>query len=129
MIPIRSSSKWIGVYIIYAALIFIGFFVTRIKLGDELFSSNTFRLFIISLGSALIPCIGGFLGKRLFFIIYTISAIIGVLYMFYVIFGNTAPGWGDLTSLIGYLFLLCIGTIVGFIAEIVSFFINKKNNK
>ena len=48
--------------------------------------------------------------------------------MFYVVLGNTAPGWGDLTSIVGYLFMVGVGAIVGLVTELVLYFIKKNKN-
>lgn len=128
MIPSKKSNQWIGVFIFYTLVIFIGLLTTRFILGSEIFIKYILSLLLISLGSALIPCIGGFLGKRMFFIIYTFCAIIGILYMFYVVLGNTAPGWGDLTSIVGLLFMVGVGAALGLVTEIIIYFVKRKQN-
>jgi hypothetical protein len=97
-------------------------------LGSELLGRYIFGLLIISTGSALIPCIGGFLGKRVFFLIYTFCTISGILYMFYVVLGNTAPGWGDLTSIVGLLFMVSVGAALGIVIEVIVYFVKRKQN-
>ncbi|MGE6489196.1 hypothetical protein [Paenisporosarcina sp. NPDC076898] len=128
MIPPKKSFQWIGIFILYTVIIFISLLATRVLFGSELSNPSIISLLIISKVSALIPSIGGFLGKRIFFIIYTVSTIVGMLYMFYVVLGNTAPGWGDLTSIIGYLFIVGVGAVLALVTEVVSYFV-KKNTK
>lgn len=128
MIPSKKSKKWIGVFIFYTIVVFISLLSTRFILGSEIVGDYILGMVIISLGSALIPCIGGFLGRQMFFKVYTFSAAIGILYMFYVVLGNTAPGWGDLTSIVGYLFMVGVGAIVGLVTELVIYFIKTKKN-
>ena len=128
MIPPKKSNQWIGVFILYTVVIFIGLLTTRVLLGSDILDRYIFSLIIISIVSALIPSIGGFLGKRIFFIIHTLSAIVGILYMFYVVLGNTAPGWGDLTSIIGYLFIVGVGAILALVTEVVSYFVKIKQH-
>ncbi len=126
MLPLKKSNKWLGVFIFYALLIFVALLTTRFVLGSEIFGRYILGLIIIAMVSAFIPCVGGFLGKRIFFILYTISALIGVLYMFYVVLGNTAPGWGDLTSIIGYLFIVGVGAVLALITEIIVYLFKTK---
>lgn len=129
MLPLKKSSKWIGFFILYTIVIFIGLISTRFILGSEIFGRYILGLLIISMVSALIPCIGGYLGKRIFFIVYTLSALVGILYMFYVVLGNTAPGWGDLTSIVGYLFIVAIGIVLALVTEVIYYFTKAKQIK
>lgn len=46
--------------------------------------------------------------------------------MFYVVLGNTSPGWSDLTSIIGYISIVAFGGILALITEILSYFIKRK---
>lgn len=128
MIPSKKSKKWIGVFIFYTIVVFISLISTRFILGSEIVGDYIFGMVTISLGSALIPCIGGFWGRQMFFKVYTFSAAVGILYMFYVVLGNTAPGWGDLTSIVGYLFMVGVGAIVGLVTELAIYFIKTKKN-
>jgi len=128
MLPSKKSKKWIGVFIFYTLVIFIGFLATRFMLGSELFGRYLLSLLGLSLVSALIPCIGGYLGKRIFFIIYTFCVISGILYMFYVVLGDISPGWGDLTSIISFLFMVVLGIVLALVTEIVIYFVKRKQN-
>ena len=128
MIPLKKSNNWIGVFIFYTLVIFIGLLTSRFVLGSEFFVRYILAMLLIAIVSALIPCIGGFLGKRIFFIIYTLSAIVGILYMFYVVLGNTAPGWGDLTSIVGYLFIVGVGAVLAVVTEVIIYFVKTKQN-
>ena len=129
MIPSKSSKKWIVVFLIYTIVVFFSFLITRLVLGSDVLGRYLFGMMIMSMSSAFIPCIAGYLGKRVFFIVDTIFIVLGILYMFYVALGNTAPGWGDLTSIIGYLFIVLFGVIIASIAEIINYFITKRKNK
>jgi hypothetical protein len=128
MIPLKKSNNWVGVFIFYSLVIFIGLLTSRFVLGSEFFVRYILAMLLIAMVSALIPCIGGFLGKRIFFIIYTLSVIVGILYMFYVVLGNTSPGWGDLTSIIGYLFIVVVGAVLALLTEVIIYFVKPKQN-
>jgi hypothetical protein len=125
MIPLKKSNNWIGVFIFYALVIFICLLTSRFILGSEFFVSNILAMLLLAMVSALIPCIGGFLGKRIFFKIYTLSVIVGILYMFYVVLGNTSPGWGDLTSIVGYLFIVGVGAVLALATEVIIYFVKQ----
>jgi hypothetical protein len=128
MIPLKKSNNWVGVFIFYTLVIFIGLLTSRFVLGSEFFVRYMLAMLLIAMVSALIPCIGGFLGKRIFFIINTLSAIVGILYMFYVVLGNTSPGWGDLTSIVGYLFIVGVGAVLALVTEVIIYFVKTKQN-
>ncbi|MHB8131471.1 MAG: hypothetical protein ACYDEX_21015 [Mobilitalea sp.] len=129
MIPSKSSKKWIVVFLIFTIVVFFSFLITRLVLDSDVLGRYLFGLIMMSVSSAFIPCIAGYLGRRVFFIVDTIFIVLGILYMFYVVLGNTAPGWGDLTSIIGYLFIVLLGVIIASIAEIINYFITKRKNK
>ncbi|MBU3188804.1 hypothetical protein K9O30_06470 [Clostridium bowmanii] len=129
MMPLKKSNRWIWIFILYTIIIFTGLLTTRFILGSEILVKYILSLILISLVSALIPCIGGFLGKRLFFLIYTFCTIVGILYMFYVVLGNTAPGWGDLTSIVGLLFMVGVGATLGLVVEVILYFVKRKQSK
>lgn len=129
MIPQKKSNQWIGVFILYIIVIFISLLTTRVMLGSEILGRNIFGLFIISTISALLPIIGGFLGKRIFFNVYTFSNILGIFYMFYVVIGNASPGWSDLTSIVGYIYIVTVGAILALLTEVISYFVISNKNK
>ena len=128
MLPLKKSNQWFWIFIIYTIAIFVGLIATRFILGSEIFVKYILSMLLISMVSAIIPCIAGYLGRRIFFIIYTISAMVGILYMFYVVLGNTSPGWGDLTSIVGYLFIVVVGVGLGLISEVINYFVKRRQN-
>lgn len=125
MMRFKKSSKWIIVFIVYTILIFAALLITRFILGKDSPGKSILGLIVLSLSSAFIASIGGYLGRRLFFWIYSASVLLGLFYTFYVVLGDIAPGWGDLTSMIGYLFIVLGGIVIACIVEIISFIIKK----
>jgi len=126
MIPAVNSRKWLVVFIIYAAAIFAAFFVTRVLRDNHSLNRSVSGILILSVFTSLVPSIGGYMGKRVFFIIYTISVVLGLLFALYTVLANIAPGWDDLTSIIGYLFIVAIGFIVAANAELIRMFLNNR---
>ncbi|MDF2942739.1 MAG: permease [Herbinix sp.] len=117
--PIRKSNKWIIVFILYTLVVLISLIASRVILGSDLTGGYIVRLLSIALGTSVLPCIGGYFGKRVFFIVYSLSILFGIFYMFYVVIADTAPGWGDLASLVGFMFMIGLGTVSALLAEIV----------
>jgi hypothetical protein len=124
-------NKWIIVFILYTIILFAGLLITRFIIGSEVKGRYLFHLAAMSLGSAILPSIGGYLGKRVFFLLSSLADLIGLLYAFYVALGNVAPGWGDLTSIIGYLFIVILGAVIALIIEVIInvVAIKRKNNR
>jgi len=115
----RDLKKWCIIFILYTAIVFTVLLVSRFLIGGNTKVNNVFGLFILSLGSAFLPCIGGYFEKFTFVSVYSLSVIVGLIYALYVAVKDIAPGWGDLTSIIGYLVIVVIGIIIGCVAEIV----------
>ncbi|WBL45462.1 hypothetical protein LOR37_12215 [Clostridium estertheticum] len=122
----KGTKQWIIIFVFYTIIVFLSLLTTRVMLASELLVRPILGLLIVSVVSGLIPCIGGFLGKWIFFIIYTLCTIVAIIYMFYIVMVNTSPGWGDLTSIIGYLFIIIVGTVLALVTEVLSYFIKTK---
>ncbi len=127
MLPVKKSNKWLYVFFIYAAIVFIGFIATRLILGSEINGRMIIMFTLTSFASALLPVLAGYYGKMLFFMIYTSANLIGLLYMFKLVIMDNATGWADLTSVVVYIYLLPIGAILALLAEIISYFRSQKN--
>lgn len=128
-IPLKHSKKWLWTFTIYAICLFAVFIVTRLFLNTQLTSTNLFAFAVLALVSAFIPCLGGFLGARVFFIVGALSSIIAVLYMLFIVISNIAPGWEDLTSVISYLVISVAGTTIALISEIIVFLVKKYKSR
>jgi hypothetical protein len=126
MIPVKKSNKWLGVFLLYILVVLISFIATRVILDRTLSVDYVVRLLIISLGSAILPCLCGYFGKRVFFLVYTLSVIIGIVSMFYIVIADTSPGWGDLSSIVSYVLIIGIGILLALIAEVIAYFINAR---
>ena len=119
MFPSKKSKEWFIVYAIYSFLILLSLLTTRIILGNIAWNEGLLGLIGLALISAAPAFISGYFYKRLFFYIYSLSIIIGLVYAFYVVIADVAPGWGDLTSLIGYMFMVVAGLVTAFFAETI----------
>ena len=125
MLPTKKSNKWIVVCIIYTLLVLASFVINRILIQTLSLTNETVRLLIFSAIVALPPCLAGYFGQQLFFYIYSIFTLIGIVYMMYIVYANVAPGWEDLTSIISFITIVLIGCIVAFIAQLVYFIVKK----
>ena len=128
MIPKKHSPLWGGMLAAYAAIVFIILFFSQNILQRELTSKTIISFVILAVVSAVIACLGGFLGARKYFLLSVIGAAFGLIYMLYIALFNVSPGWGDLTSIVGYLMFAFSGVVIGIVTEAMFFFvkINKK---
>ena len=72
------------------------------------------------------PGSGFWLEGRLFFLIYSSSLAACILYMLYVVIRNTTPGWGELTSLVGFMLIASAGMVLGLAAEFTRYLLKPK---
>ena len=128
MLPKKKSSQWIVFYLAYVATIFLGLLATRWILNTTIDGSLLIALSILSFGSALLPSLAGFFGKRQFFRVYVASNLIALAYMFVLITSGQSPGWADITSIVVYVYLLPVAVVLGILAEVILYFKNKKNH-
>lgn len=128
MFPVKKSKSWIIIFLIYAVIIAVSLIITRILLASEDISGSISTMILLAVCTSILPCIAGYFGRYLFFYIFSASILIGIIYAFYVAIGDIAPGWGTLTSIIGYLFIVIIGMVVGLIAETIYQLIKLRDN-
>ncbi len=119
-LPLKNSKNWLWVFLVYWLLVYGGFIITRLVLDTQLTPSILTAFAILALISAFIPCLVGFLGGQMFFLVNAFFSGIGIIYMFVVILKNMSPGWEDLTSVLSYIFVSLIGIIIGIIAQIFT---------
>lgn len=128
MLPKKKSPQWIVFYLAYVAIVFLGLLATRWILNSTIDGSLLIALSILSFGSAFLPSLAGFFGRRQFFNVYVGGNLIALAYMFVLVTSEQAPGWGDLISIVVYVYLLPVVVILGILAEVVLYFKNKKNH-
>jgi hypothetical protein len=127
--PTERSRHWLVIFVIYATIIFLSLLLTRALLGSHIFFRYVLVMLIISVITAVLPSIGGYFGKIMFFVVTSIAVAIGIIYMFYVVLGNTEPGWGDLSSIVGFLLIVGVGSGLGLAAEAGIYLIRQQNRK
>ncbi len=119
-LPTKQSKQWGGFLAIYATIIFATLVIAQSILHSKLEVKSILALIIIAVVTALISCIGGFLGAKSYFLSASLGLVAGIIYMFYIAIFNASPGWGDLTSIIGFLFFATIGISIGVILELLA---------
>lgn len=128
-VPEKHASQWGWIGLIFTLIVFSLIVLAQTMLHSVLTARSISSFGLIALVTATIGSIVGYLGGKLFFSVYAIGAVLGVLYMLYIAVFNTSPGWGDLTSIIGFIFILAIGAAGGLAAELFSFWGKKRHVK
>ena len=130
-LPEKNSKKWIPVFLFLFALTFISMIVVSLILDLKIGINNISGFLILSLFVSLVIGSGGYIGAKAYFITSFVFNILGIAYMLIISIFRTAEGWSDLVSVISYLFLLSLGIIIGFIAQVIFLLIkrNKSSNK
>ena len=123
---LKKLKNWSVIYVIYAFVLLISFTTDRMILRTSLSIRNIVGLLILSMILSIIPCVGGYLGKRIIFMIYTIFAFCGIVYSLYIALTNITPGWSDLISFLSSVYIIAIGTVISFIGEIVGYFMKRR---
>ena len=126
MLPEKHSSKWVLILAGYAALVFSTILFTQNILHIEPTIKSSTAFIIIGIGSSAIASLGGFLGAKIYFYFSAGGALLGLIYMLYIAIFNASPGWGDLTSIVGYFTFAISGLGIGVVSETVMFFIKAK---
>ena len=126
MLPKKHSSLWVWILAAYTALVFATILFSQNILQVETTTRSIIAFLIIALGSAAIASIGGFLGAKIYFIFSAGGALLGLIYTLYIAVFNASPGWGDLTSIVGYFTFAIAGLGIGVVSETVMFFIKAK---
>ena len=129
MVPEKKSSRWWIIFILYFIIIFAALLGSRLLITNDYIMGSIPGILVLSICSALPPSIAGYFKKKVFFVIFSISILVGLIYAFYVALGDIAPGWGTLTSIIGYLFFVGIGLIIALIVETLLTLIKYSKNK
>lgn len=117
-LPVKKSNKWFMISTVVFFVNIIAIFESRSLLGLSLNSSNIIVLVGISF---LISAISstGFFGIKILPVTVLIGNIIGIVYMYFIILGNRAQGWNDITSMIGLLYFVALGIAFGGLMEII----------
>jgi hypothetical protein len=115
---IKKSNKWFMFSGIFFILNIIAIFYSRNLLSLSLDSKNIIAIIGISFVVALFPA-SGYFGLKILPITVMVGNIIGIVYMYYIILGNRAQGWNDITSLIALLYFVAMGIAFGGLMEII----------
>lgn len=114
----KKSIRWIYVLAIVFIINIGSLLITRIMLGSAINSKNAIGFAVISIIAALAACLGYF-GKKAFSYLFILFNLIGILYMYYIAIMDKNSGWADLTSIVGFMFMSCIGILLGILTEII----------
>ena len=120
LLPEKKAKTWGSFFATYAIIIFASLFLAQSILHSKLEVKSILALILIAVVTTLFSCIGGYLGAKSYFFSSSLGLVAGIIYMLYIAVFNASPGWGDITSVIGYLFFAAIGIVIGVFIEILA---------
>jgi hypothetical protein len=121
LIPAKSSTNLLKIMGYYSAALYVVLLICHAILKSGFTLRSLSGMASLAIISALVAGLGYWLEGRLFFAIFSTSLGAGVLYMLYIAIFNATPGWGDVTSIIGYMLVAAMGMIIGLAAEYVRY--------
>lgn len=124
-LPERYSKKWLISLVALFLLTFISLIIVSQILNINLAFENISGFFLLSLITAVLISLGGFLGARVYFGIAAIFNILGIIYMLYVTIFRTAEGWSDLVSIISLMLAVLVGLVLGIIGQAIAVLVKK----
>jgi hypothetical protein len=126
LLPDRSTRSLLRILGYYSTILYAVLLLAHAILRSQFTGRSIFGLASLAFVSALVAGLGFWLEGRLFFMVFSSSLIAGTLYILYVVITNATPGWGELTSLVGFMLICASGIIVGLAAEFVRYLIKPK---
>lgn len=126
LMPDRSTRSLLRIMGYYSTILYAVLLFAHAVLRSQFTVRSLFGLGSLAFVSALVAGLGFWLEGRLFFMVFSSSLVAGILYMLYVVIANVTPGWGELTSLVGFMLICSSGIIVGLAAEFVRYLVKPK---
>lgn len=126
IIPERTTKSLLIIMGYYAAILYALLLLCHAILRNAFTAQSLVALATLAVMAAVIAGIGFWLRGKLFFMIFSAGLAAGLLYMFYVVIFNSSPGWSDLTSIIGFIFIAVAGLVGGLAAELIRYLVRPK---
>jgi len=125
-LPEKKSIKWI--YFIISVLIinYSALLLSRVIQSTKIDLKNILGFAILSAIISLIS-FSGYWGIKYFTLVFLLSDLAGIVYLFFIVLSKASGGWSDLTSIIGYMVIICFGIIAGITAEVIFRLVKRKN--
>lgn len=117
IIPEKTSQSLLKIMGWYSTILYAVLLFAHALLRSQFTARSLFGLASLALVSALVAGLGFWLEGKLFFPIYSASLAVSAVYVFYVAICNATPGWGELTSLVGFMLIASSGMVLGLAAE------------
>jgi len=82
----------------------------------------------IAFYAALLSCVGWF-GFKVFTRTFMLFNAFALTYLLAIVITNANDGWSDLTSIVGHIFILLLGTVIATTLQLIVLIIKKINKK
>lgn len=126
LIPAKSSQSLLKIMGYYSTILYAVFLFAHAVLKSQFTARSLLGLASLAFVAALVAGLGFWLEGRLFFLIYSSSLAASILYILYVVIRNATPGWGELTSLVGFMLIASSGMVIGLAAEFIRYLLKPK---
>jgi hypothetical protein len=126
LLPDKTSKSLMRIMGYYFSILYAVLLLSHAILKSQFTARSLFGLASLALVSAMAAGLGFWLEGRLFFFIYSASLAASIFYILYVVIANATPGWGDLTSLAGFMLISAAGMVLGLAAEFVRYLLKPR---
>lgn len=127
-LPARRSKWWFVLYFTYAVLLFAFIILSRwLILGRAISTGFLYAAIALSLVSAFIACLFGYLNARVVFFATSAGVLAGILMMAASYIRQS--GWEDIIGPILFIELSLLGFAAGVLLEVVCFIFKVTRSK
>lgn len=124
--PEKKSIKWIYYIISVLIINYSALLLSRVIQSTKIDLKNILGFAILSAIISLIS-FSCYWGIKYFTLVFLLSDLAGLVYLFFIVLSKASGGWSDLTSIIGYMVIICFGIIAGITAEVIFRLVKRKN--
>ncbi len=104
----KLSPLWLVVLIVYSLIIYLSVILSQVIAGTTMSPVAHIGFAIISFIIAITVCIGGFLGRKIYFRIFSLGILIGIIYMLFTVIFKYTKGWSDIVSVLNFITVVAI---------------------
>lgn len=128
LLPTKKSYSWIYVLAGVFTINIVALLMSRVILNITVNITNIIAFALLSLLVSGIASVGYF-GIKIFSYAFILFDILGLSYIYIIILSNKNDGWADLTSVIAFIVIVCMGIFTGIIFELIYRIIRRNKVK
>lgn len=125
-IPERTAQNLLRVLGYYATILYAVMLLCHAVFRGGFTFRSMVGLASYAMLASIAAGLGFWLNRKLFFSLFSSGLACGAVYMLVVLIFNTAPGWSDAASLLGFSLVVFLGMVMGISAEYVKYLLKPK---